>query len=263
MDHTTIRNFSNWMASEFTHREISELLANCGIKDITEGQVNKQDRIYHSLLNRQTQDNCANNVLQIIEKVIAPRRYSDELIFEKHLAILNELLSYEGIELGKDGKAFKVIKARTISEAKSRAVKIKQKVHGLSIHADIIPFCEEQYLKENYFHAILEITKSVGVKLRSKSGYELDGSELVDACFGLGNDKKPMLAFNALKSSSDESEHKGFSNFIKGFYSMYRNPTAHTPKIEENYQLEELSEVLVVASIIHNRLDKTVKTGYK
>lgn len=262
-DKITIRSFSNWMANQFTHKEISEELANAKIKDVTEGQVNKQDRVYHSLTARQKDDNCGNNILNLVQTVISPRRYGDELIFEKDLAQLNEMLSYEGIEIGKDGNAFKVSKAKTISEAKGRAVKIKQKVHGLSIHSDILPFCEEQYLKENYFHAILEITKSVAEKLRSKSGYNTDGSELVDNCFGLGNDKRPMLAFNTLVSVSEESEHKGFSNFIKGFFSMYRNPTAHTPKINENYQLEEMSEVLVVASIIHNRLDKTFKTGLK
>jgi len=262
-DKITIRTFSNWMANNFTHKQISEEFQNVNIKDITEGQVNKQDRVYNSLLARQDNDGCGNNILNLIQTVISPRRYGDEMDFEKQLRQLNEMLSYEGIEIGTDGKAFKVNKAKTVSEAKGRAVKVKQKVHGLSIHSDIIPYCEEQYLKENYFHAILEITKSVAEKLRTKSGYTTDGSELVENCFGLGGDKRPMLAFNALLSLSEESEHKGFSNFIKGFFSMYRNPTAHSPKISENYQLEEMSEVLVVATIIHNKLDKTFKTGYK
>lgn len=75
--------------------------------------------------------------------------------------------------------------------------------------------------------------------------------------------KKPMLAFNLLKSGSDESEHKGFSNFIKGFFSMYRNPKAHDPKLLEDTQLTEMTEVLVVATVIQNKLDKTFKTGFK
>lgn len=96
-----------------------------------------------------------------------------------------------------------------------------------------------------------------------KSGYSSDGSELVDECFGLGKDKKPMLAFNMLQTPSEESEHKGFGNFCKGFFSMYRNPKAHDPKILEDTQLTEMTEVLVVATIIHNKLDITVKTGFK
>jgi uncharacterized protein (TIGR02391 family) len=94
-----------------------------------------------------------------------------------------------------------------------------------------LPYCEEEWLKENYFHAILEITKSVAERLRQLSNYTSDGADLVDDCFGLGKDKKPMLAFNILQTPSDESEHKGFGNFCKGFFSMYRNPKAHNPKI--------------------------------
>lgn len=44
---------------------------------------------------------------------------------------------------------------------------------------------------------------------------------------------------------------------------MYRNPEAHDPKLLEDTQLTEMTEVLVVATIIQNKLDKTVKTGFK
>ena len=98
--------------------------------------------------------------------------------------------------------------------------------------------------------------------MRQKSGLFSDGSELVDACFGLGKEKRPIMAFNTLRTPSEESEHKGFSNFIKGFFSMYRNPKAHTPRMTEDTQLSAIIEVLVVASIIHNKLDITYKTGY-
>ena len=165
--------------------------------------------------------------------------------------------------LNKSGQPKQVDKAKTISEAKRRSLKIKEKVHGIGVHRDILPYCEEEWLKENYFHAILEITKSVAARLRQLSGYTSDGAELVDECFGLGKDNKPMLAFNMLQTDSDKSEHKGFGNFCKGFFSMYRNPKAHTPKILEDTQLTEMTEVLVVATIIHNKIDNTHRTGYK
>ena len=55
----------------------------------------------------------------------------------------------------------------------------------------------------------------------------------------------------------------GFGNFCKGFFSMYRNPKAHNPKILEDTQLSQMTEVLVVATIIHNKLDNTYRTGLK
>jgi len=262
-DLNILRSISKIIGEDvLTHKQINEQFQNAGITDTGEG-TNKPDRLFYSLKARQKQDNCGNNVLSFIVNIINPKRYNDETEFEKHRTAINEKLLYEGIEIDKAGQPKIVDKAKTISEAKRRSQKIKDKVHGIGVHADILPYCEAEWLNENYFHAILEITKSVAEKLRQKSGFTSDGAELVDECFGLGKDKRPMLAFNTLLTSSDESEHKGFSNFIKGFFSMYRNPKAHDPKILEDTQLTEMTEVLVVATIIQNKLDKTYKTGFK
>lgn len=172
-----------------THKEINEQFQNSGLNDTGEG-TNKPDRIYYALTSKQKQANCGNNVLNFIVKIIDPRRYDDEARFEKHRTIINEKLLYGGIEINKEGKPKFVDKAKTISEAKSRSMKIKEQVHGIGIHHDILPYCESEWLNENYFHAILEITKSVAHKLRQKSGYVSDGAILVDECFGLGSGKK-------------------------------------------------------------------------
>lgn len=262
-DLNTLRSLSAIIGEQIlTHRQINEQFENAGIADTGEG-TNKPDRIYYSLKAKQAKDCCGNNILNFLLRVINPKRYDSEEDFELHRTAINEKLLYEGIEINKSGEASKVDKARTISEAKRRSMRVKEKVHGIGIHSDILQYCESEWLNENYFHAILEITKSVGEKLRQKSGYRSDGSSLVDECFALGKDKTPMLAFNTLQTSSDISEHTGFGNFIKGFFSMYRNPKAHDPKLLEDTQLTEMTEVLVVATIIQNKLDVTYKTGYK
>jgi uncharacterized protein (TIGR02391 family) len=261
-DDITLRNLSDIISGILTHRQISEHLSGSGISNSSQG-TNKTDRIFYSLKEKQKQDNCGNNVLGFVLKLLNPKRYKDEVEYEKDRAKINEKLLYEGIEINNRGEAKIVDKARTISEAKERSFKIKQKVHGIGIHQDIIPYCEEEWLKENYFHAILEITKSVAERLRQKSSYVSDGSDLVNDCFCLGKEKRPMLAFNLLQTPSEVSEHNGFINFCKGFFSMYRNPKAHNPKILEDTQLTQMTEVLVVATIIHNKLDNTFKTGLK
>ena len=260
-DDTALRNISDILSVILTHSKITHFLSSSSIPQA--GGSNKPDRIFNALKQKQKQDSCGNNVLKFISDIINPRRYNDDVEFEKDRGSINEKLSYEGIEISKDGVPKSVSKAKTITEAKERSSKIKEKVHGITIHRNIIPFCEEEWLKDNYFHAILEITKSVAERLREMSGYHSDGSELIDECFGLGKEKKPMLAFNMLQKESEESEHKGFGNFCKGFFSMYRNPKAHNPKILENTQLSEMTEVLIIATIIHNKLDITYKTGYK
>lgn len=261
-DDITLRNLSDILAGMLTHTKITEHLSSAGISETGQG-TNKTDRIFYALKARQTQDRCGNNVLAFVSRLLNPKRYGDEAIFEEDRSRINEKLVYEGIEIDKSGQPRQVVKAKTISDAKLRSLKIKEKVHGIGIHQDLLPYCEAEWLKENYFHAILEITKSVAERLRQKSGYSSDGADLVDDCFGLGKDKQPMLAFNTLQTPSDESEHKGFGNFCKGFFSMYRNPKAHNPKILEDTQITQMTEVLVVATIIHNKLDNTFKTGYK
>lgn len=261
-DDITLRNLSDIISDMLTNKQISEHLSSSGIAQSQNG-TNKTDRVFYALKERQQQDRCGNNVLSFVVRLLNPKRYKDEDKFEKERTSINEKLIYEGIEIDKSGQPRLVDKAKTISEAKNRSLKIKEKVHGIGIHRKILPYCEEEWLKENYFHAILEITKSVAERLRQLSDYVNDGSDLVDDCFGLGKDKRPMLAFNTLLTISDESEHKGFGNFCKGFFSMYRNPKAHNPKILEDTQLTQMTEVLVVATIIHNKLDNTYRTGYK
>jgi len=261
-DDLTIRNLADVLSGILSHTKITEFLKATGIAEVAAGG-NKTDRIFYALIARQTEDRCANNVLNLVQKVIHPKRFNDETEFENNLSSINSKLLYEGLELDKFGNLKIVEKARTVSEAKERSKKLKEKIHGIAIHPEIIKYCEEEALKENYFHAILEITKCIAQTFRDKSGYATDGNELIDECFGLGKDKKPMLAFNTLSDPSEESEHKGFANLVKGFFSMYRNPKAHNPKILEDTQLSDMTEVLVIASIILRKLDKTFKTGLR
>ena len=260
-DDVSLRNISNILSELLKHKEITEHLSSIGMIDSSIGQ-NKSNRLYFALKEKQNQDKCGNNVLGFVANIISPKRYNSEVDFEKHRSLINEKLLYDGIEIDPTGQVKQVDKAKTISEAKRRSNKIKEKVNGISIHPEIIQFCEKEWLQENYFHAILEITKSVAEVLRNKSGLKSDGAELIDACLGLGKDNKPMLAINTLSTPSELSEHKGFGHFCKGFFSMYRNPKAHNPKALEETQLSEMIEVLIVASIIHNKLDNTFKTGY-
>lgn len=262
-DHTTLKNIAEVVSVILSHTEITQELQLAGIKESNQG-TNKKDRLFYAMKDRQQQDACGNNILAFVKKVIDPRRYiNNEIEFEQHRCNLNSKLLFEGIEMNKYGEFATVDKARTITEARERSQKIKQKIHGIGVHPDALKFCEVEYLQENYFHAILEITKSVADKMRQKTNYVSDGSDLVDECFALGKEKKPMLAFNLLNTPSEESEHKGFANLMKGFFSMYRNPKAHNPKINEETQLSEMMEVLVISSIIHRKLDASYVTGYK
>jgi uncharacterized protein (TIGR02391 family) len=160
------------------------------------------------------------------------------------------------------GKYRRVTEAKTIPEAQKRADALKSKLKDRQVHIDVLFFCRSELLQDNYFHAVFEAAKSVADKIREKSGLMQDGSDLVDRAFGLGQDKKPKLFFNALITESEENEHKGFMHLIKGLFGMFRNTTAHAPKIKWNIDEQNALDCLTLASMLHRTLDKCQRTAY-
>ena len=113
-------------------------------------------------------------------------------------------------------------------------------------------FCQSELVADNYFHAVLEATKSIADKLRVKSGLTEDGAKLVDAAL-CGS--APRLAINGLITESQRSEQSGFVNLVKGIFGMFRNPTAHEARVLWAMSKEDAEDLLSIASLIHRRLD--------
>jgi len=123
-----------------------------------------------------------------------------------------------------------------------------------------LKFCEPEFLQENYFHAVLEATKSVADRLREKSGLlSLDGSKLVDSTL-LGD--RPSLAINKLSTPTERNEQQGLGLLIKGVFQLFRNVTAHEPKIYKDYEYQEVLDCFTILSYIHKKLDEAFPTGF-
>ena len=115
-------------------------------------------------------------------------------------------------------------------------------------------------MQKNYFHAVFEATKSVAEKIRSASGLTGDGAGLVDQAFGLGQSGMPFLAFNSLRTETQRDEQKGLMSLMKGMFGVFRNVTAHAPKISWTVTEQGALDLLTIASLIHRRLDSAVRT---
>jgi uncharacterized protein (TIGR02391 family) len=96
------------------------------------------------------------------------------------------------------------------------------------VHADVLRFCREELVAENYFHAVLEAVKSMLDKLRTLSGLSFDGMELIDKAL-CGN--TPLLRINGMATVSERSEQSGFAHLLRGVVGMFRNTTAHEARI--------------------------------
>lgn len=240
--------------------QIEYYLAQTGIVDTDPGTT-KWKRLYNAFAHYQTKNQESNKILIFIQKILSPVRYTDNYEqFELFRRDINKRLLFIGLELLDNGKFRKVLEAKTIPEAQQRADNLKAKLKDRQVHSDVLLFCKAELLQDNYFHAVFEATKSVADKIREKSELTCDGSELVDKAFGLGQQKTPIIAFNSLSTESEESEHKGFMHLIKGLFGMFRNTTAHVPKIKWTINEQDALDSLTLASMLHRTLDKCVRT---
>lgn len=242
-----------------TGSEISRLLSRCGISDLSP-TLTKRHRLFLALSQRQQQDRCANNVVAFIQIAIDPVRFVENPAkFEDLRGRLNSALSFAGYQVGSDGKFRQVQSVNTLDEATQRANRLRSELARRNVHPDVIRFCKAELLQDDYFHAVLEATKSVADKIRQRSGLTTDGPELIDEAFGTGKGQ-PVLALNTLRTPSERSEQTGFMNLTKGLFGMFRNPTAHSPRISWPIAEQDALDLLTTLSLVHRKLDQAVKT---
>jgi uncharacterized protein (TIGR02391 family) len=236
--------------------EIGKLLADSKIND-TNPELTKWKRLYNAFVNWQNAHQCSNNIWDFIKRAMAPVRYlSDKDNFNFRRIELNKRLYFIGIEISESGKLLKTSKVETIDEAEKKADRLKSLLIGRNVHHDVIRFCKAELLHDNYFHAVFETTKSVADKIRELSGQNLDGNELIDSVFVINN---PILIINNLITETEKSEHKGFANLLRGFFGMFRNTTAHSPKIKWEINENDALDIMTLASLFHRRLEKAHK----
>lgn len=245
-----------------TGSEISKYLRDSRIDDPCPG-ITKRDRVFEALNQRQEQERCSNNVFAFLKKVMHPSNYTNnESLFDQRRNELNIQLAYSGWQMTEKGELEQVTAASTINEAKERASHLRKKLQDRKIHSEMLKFCREELLKENYFHAVLEASKSIADRIRGLTNLTGDGADLVNKAFALGANNQPKLAINILSNGSEISEHKGFANFLVGIFGMFRNVTAHAPKIKWAINEDDAVDALAVISFAHKKLDDCHRTPW-
>ena len=235
-----------------TGSEIGHLLATCKMSDPTP-DMTKRHRLYNAFGASQNarQDRLA--VLAFIRHSMKPASYARQQDrYEPMRSNLNCALAFAGLAVNAAGTLVPVEQAQTLSEAQRRADELRADLELRDVHPDVLRFCREELLADNYFHAVLEAAKSVADKLRQRTGLLDDGATLVDRALA---GEVPLLAINALSSESERSEQRGFSNLVKGMFGMFRNTTAHAAKINWVVNKEDAEEVFTLLSLIHKRID--------
>lgn len=235
-----------------TGSEIGHLLASIQMIDQTP-TATKWVRLHNAFVERQNRAQNRRAVLEFMHQAMLPARYAKRPErFEPMRANLNRALAFSGLAVNAAGELISVDHAKTLSEAEQRANELRADLVRRGVHADVLRFCRAELVADNYFHAVLEASKSIADKLRTRTGLTDDGGKLVDAALC---GPSPRLAINSLASESQRSEQSGFANLIKGTFGMFRNPSAHEARILWAMSKEDAEDLLSLASLIHRRLD--------
>lgn len=250
-----IENISKLLGDLLTGSEISKIFRDISVTD-NSGESTKWRRLDYVFKFIQNRDKSINTILRFIKEALSPVSYiNDQSVFESTRTELNKILMFSGLEYCVDGNFKKVASATTITEVQRRTNDLRDKLRKRGVHHRVLKYCNEELLKENYFHSVLEATKSLCEFIREQTRLTEDGTALIDKAFSI---KDPYLALNALQTDSEKNQQVGLAMMLKGINSMARNVTAHTPKIKWIIEESEAIDILMTISFLHKNLDNCI-----
>jgi uncharacterized protein (TIGR02391 family) len=241
--------------SGLTGQEIGYMLDSIGIKDISP-EMTKWKRLFNAFVAAHKVIGHDNFILRFIIRSLEPSRFTDQSIrYNSIISRLNKILSFQGLCFLEDGKIHSTKVSHTLSEAEQRATDLKNICIDRGFHPELIRYCESELLVNNYFHAVLEAVKGISSSIRARTNLTTDGAELFEAVFSIQN---PLLLISTLQTESEKSEQKGFCNLLKGLFGTFRNPTAHTAKIEWPMDKQDALDLFAIASYCYRRIEKSI-----
>lgn len=238
-----------------TGSEIGDLLLRLDMQDPLPGAT-KRVRLAEAFVVAQNRFGNPKRIITFIVTAMEPVRYrKTPALFSLRQDGLNEHLAFVGLRVTDQGQVARGARAQTLDEASRIATSIRDELLRRKAHPEVLKYCSVEVLKKAHFHACLEATKSIFDRLRILAGASGDGAALVDATLALGKSGVPMLAINSLGTQTEKDEQTGLANLVKGLNGLYRNPTAHDPRLNRKITDDELLEVLTMVSMVHRRLD--------
>lgn len=249
-----IESISRIIGDAFTGSDITRMFNNSNVQDVS-NESTKWKRLYYSFQQRQNNDGCSNAFLLFIQNTMSPERYVNEgqQKFENLRTEINKVLMLYGIEINDEGKMKKIIAATSVSEVERRTRSLVNELSKRVIHYSVIACCKEEYLQDNYFHAVLEASKSLSDHVREMTGINEDGTKLFDQALSTNN---PIIAINRLETSSERNQQNGLREMLNGITHMVRNVTAHELKIKWIVNEKEAIDILTTISFLHKLLDE-------
>jgi uncharacterized protein (TIGR02391 family) len=120
-----------------------------------------------------------------------------------------------------------------------------------ALHPQVVAAGERYIRSEHYAVAVFESMKAVVNRVKSMSGVDNDGVDLMNRVFSA---QRPLLVFGASTTTTQRSEHAGYRELFAGAVQAIRNPAAHEPMA--SLDVDEAFEMLNLASLLMRLLDR-------
>jgi len=235
-----------------THAEISSALTELRIHDCDPNNT-KWRRLHHALVNRVNNVGKTNVVYGLILYCFDPARgLMDVERYRWMMSGVNRILMLSGIEIQDDGQLHKVQTAQRLSEVQQRTRELRAKLIASDAHAEVLKYCREELLDNDYFHAVHEAAKGLCDRVRTMTGLDLDGTRLFDAALST---RDPYIELTDLKAESGRNQQNGLREMLNGVMHLVRNPTAHELRIHWDVNEKDALDVLNLISYLHKLLD--------
>lgn len=117
------------------------------------------------------------------------------------------------------------------------------------LHPVIYEHAFQHYLNGHYREAVLNSFVAVFDLIRTRTGLDLDGAQLVNEAFSL---ERARLIFSELDTDSGRNDQKGFIQIFSGAYLGIRNPKAHS--LAHDLDQVKAAQYLVFASLMARRV---------
>lgn len=241
--------------------QITTMFKSLGLKNFDSERPftsTKWRRINESVIDCINFINSNKILLDIIEYAAKPSKWVTNLDdWGKFKREINSTLIFHEMELSNNGKIKPTKPPVSAKEANERLNSLVEKLNMLSVHDNVMKFAKSELLQDNFFHAILESSKGVLTRVREISELQDDGTKLIDKAFSR-NHPLVLIKGNFLRTPSEISVYTGLANLLKAITSMYRNPTAHDPKLYDENSLQDAIDAFIVMSVAHRQLDKLI-----
>jgi uncharacterized protein (TIGR02391 family) len=204
---------------------------------------------------RQRRDRCGNCVLALVAKTLAPVRFHESPAAFEAFQEVNVPIAFAGYYVDDAGKLRPKKQAETLSEAGRRAMRLRTQLVERGAHPRLLRYYVTEIDDDNYYHAVLEGSKSLADEIRIRTRRVEDGVKLIDVVFEIGKRGHPLLALNNMTTDTERSRQTGLANSLRGVFGSLRTPRL-TSEINSTMTEQDAADELCHMSYLHRRLDE-------